>query len=115
MFNQTILACELVPNNTVAFVISVVTTLSIRVCEGYDRIVGFAIATAPPAAIGTLNILQSSDGTNFDHTDAFTVKVGFGDVPFDVKVLARYVKVQMDNGGAPAFTFRIHGLMKINE
>lgn len=114
---ETIQALRLVPGTTVTFgPIAVITTLTTRVAQGFDRISGTCLATAsvPPLAAGTLSIQQSMNGINWDHTDSFPVVQGGPDAPFDIVVIATYVRVTFvpDNPG-DTITIRLHGLLKI--
>lgn len=88
------------------------TVLVVRPGAGFTAARGIVIAPVPPnppGGPGTLEIQQSNDGVNWDHTDAFPFVAGGPDVPFDITVIARYVRVRIAVA-VPLFV-RFHGLL----
>jgi len=114
---DTIQALELISGGTVTFVVpgGPPFIFNVRVAQGFDRIRGICISpiSVPPFVPGILMIQQSMDGVFWDHTDSFPVVSGGPDVPFDIAVLARYVRVQFVAPVFTTMTIRIHGLLTI--
>jgi len=109
---------ELPVNNVVTFgpLLAGPNVMTIRAGAGFSKISGICIIvppTAPAASVVTLEIQQSNNGIFWDHTDSFPVADGGPDVPFDIAVIARYVRVRIVVPfGVTAFG-RLHGLLKV--
>lgn len=58
-----------------------------------------------------LNIQQSSDGTNWDHTDTYTVPAGTGK-NYNINPNSKYFRVVYTNGGDDQGAFRLQTIFK---
>jgi hypothetical protein len=67
---------------------------------------------------GVLNMQFSSDGTNWDHDDAYACTVTTGGVVqsfyFQGAPVAKYFRVKYDNGGTAQGVFRLQTIFKVN-
>jgi hypothetical protein len=67
---------------------------------------------------GILNMQFSSDGTNWDHDDAYPCTVTTGGVVqsfyFQGAPVAKYFRVKYDNGGTAQGVFRLQTIFKVN-
>jgi hypothetical protein len=66
--------------------------------------ISVAVSTDVASAVDGLVISQSSDGTNWQWTDEYSVAAG-ANKPFLVNRVARYVKVDYTNGATPQASF----------
>lgn len=89
-------------------------TLGTRVGVGYGTVAGYVIATssAPGANAGTLHILQSVDGTNWDIDETFAVGPGTTPVSFSVEILARYLRITFEVPATEVYSIRFQAIMK---
>lgn len=69
-------------------------------------IVHINVHASHASATDGLSVQQSSDGTNWDHTDTFTVPAATGKA-FSFQPIARYLRVVYTNGGTLQTTFRL--------
>lgn len=69
----------------------------------YDTVTGTVYASHA----GTLNVEQSSDGTNWDKNDSTSVSATTG-TSFSVAIVAPYWRLRYVNGATPQTTFRLH-------
>lgn len=60
-----------------------------------------------------LSIQQSSDGTNWDHSDNYTIAAGAAK-NFSINPFARYMRVVYTNGGSAQTYFRLQTIIKGN-
>ena len=65
------------------------------------------------SATDGLSIQQSSDGTNWDHTDDYTVPSGTGK-NYSINPHSRYVRVVYTNGSGAQSSFRLQTIIKGN-
>ncbi|RLC81743.1 MAG: hypothetical protein DRI61_03440 [Chloroflexi bacterium] len=65
------------------------------------------------SATDGLVIEQSSDGTNWDHDDVYTVPAG-GAKNYSINPYAQYMRVKYTNGGVNQTAFRLQTLLKAN-
>ncbi len=63
------------------------------------------------SATDGLVIEQSSDGTNWDHNDIYTIDAAIGK-NFSINPHARYFRVKYTNGGSNQGTFRLQSILK---
>jgi hypothetical protein len=80
--------------------------------EGYGVIYVNVTANVASATDG-LSIQQSSDGTNWDHTDDFTISAG-ATKNFSINAHSKYYRVVYTNGGSVQASFRLQTILKIN-
>jgi hypothetical protein len=66
------------------------------------------------SATDGLSIQQSADGTNWDHTDVFTVPADTGKV-YTIAPHAQYLKVVYTNGGSAQTSFRLQTILRAGE
>lgn len=109
---------ELPINNVVFFgpLLAGPNVMAIRAGAGFSKVSGICILvppTAPPGSMVTLEIQQSNNGIFWDHTDSFPVTNGGPDVPFDIAVIARYIRVRIIVPFGVAAFGRLHGLLKV--
>lgn len=63
------------------------------------------------SATDGLAIEQSSDGTNWDHCDEFTIPAGSGK-NFSINLYAHYFRIKYTNGASPQTAFRLQTVFK---
>ncbi|RLG44739.1 MAG: hypothetical protein DRN81_03815 [Thermoproteota archaeon] len=71
------------------------------------------VSTDVASATDGLSIQQSSDGTNWDHSDKYTVPAG-GNKNYSINPFAKYVRVVYTNGGTIQGHFRLQTVLKGN-
>lgn len=69
-----------------------------------------SISTNVISAVNGLSIQQSSDGTNFDHVDTFTVPAGGG--KYSVSLFAQFLRVVYTNGSSNQAHLRLETILK---
>ena len=79
--------------------------------NGYGIIYVSVYANVASASNG-LAIQQSIDGTNWDHSDEFTVPANKGK-NFSINPHAKYYRVVYTNGGTSQATFRLQTILKV--
>lgn len=72
-----------------------------------------AVFSDAASAADGLSIQQSTNGTNWDQTDAYTIPAGTGKA-FDVPVYARYFRVVYTNGATIQAAFRLQSVYHIS-
>lgn len=65
------------------------------------------------SATDGLSIQQSSDGTNWDHSDVFTIQAATGK-NFSINPHSKYLRVAYTNGGTEQTEFRLQTILKGN-
>jgi len=82
--------------------------------SGYATI-NVSVFTDQASATNGLSMQQSSDGTNWDVTDTYTVaaQAAGGGKTYAVQVSAKYFRVVYTNGATPQTAFRLQTLLKI--
>jgi len=82
------------------------TTLTTRVCTGFEKISGAATITAGGPMV--LHVQQSQDGVTFDIENRYTLDIAAAcvTVPFEQQVLATYVRM---TASGTAGTLRLSG------
>lgn len=78
-------------------------TSPLRQSGTYDTITGTVYASSA----GTLNVEQSSDGTNWDKNDSTAVSATTG-TSFNVTIVAPYWRLRYVNSATPQTVFRLH-------
>lgn len=80
--------------------------------------VSVTIFTDQASATNGLAIQQSSDGTNWDNSDTYTIPASTGKT-FGVQIAARFMRVVYTNGATIQTTFRmqtiLHGFMPVTQ
>lgn len=89
--------------------------LATRVSQGFSELTGLVkvVTSAPGGAVGTLEVRQGPDGTNWDHVDSFAATDGGPGVGLAVKVLSKFVQIAFVVPGATTMDIRFHGLLKV--
>jgi len=81
-------------------------------CEILDYGIVFVnVYSDVASATDGLAIQQSSDGTNWDHDDVFTIPAGTGK-NFSINPHSKYVRVVYTNGGVGQGVFRLQTILK---
>jgi hypothetical protein len=113
---DSIEALHLTRDNQTEFTLNsgVTTRIITRVGQGFSEVTGIfrVISTVPAASVITLNVLQSIDGANYDQVDTWPIAEG-AMVSFAVKIVARYVRVELVTPAGVTATVRFGGLLKI--
>ena len=76
-----------------------------------DAILFINVYTDVASATDGLMIEQSSDGTNWDHDDVFTVPAG-GGKNYSINPFARYYRIVYTNGAVGQSSFRLQAIQK---
>lgn len=76
-------------------------------------IVFVTVSTDQASAINGLSIQQSSDGTNWDHTDNYTIAAGMGK-NYSINPHSKWFRVVYTNGGVIQGHFRLQSICKGN-
>ena len=113
-FEATVLEGEVDGNNSTTTPLAGSATFTGTSTEVLNYGVIFVNVYADVAS-GTdgLEIEQSSDGTNWDHSDCYTVPAATGK-NYSINPCARYVRVKYTNGGSAQATFRLQTIIKGN-
>jgi hypothetical protein len=109
MIAQTLKSLDLTKNAQVGFagLGAGDNEIVVRVGQGFTEVAGVAYMTAGGA---NFKVYQG-DGTNWDHEDSFALVLNT-ELPFAIKILARYVRIVVEVTADPV-DIRIHGLLKI--
>lgn len=100
-------------SSTAALGISGVFTGTSDEITNYSSVTVYVFADVASATDG-LSIQQSSNGTNWDVTDVYTIPASTGKT-FGVQCTARYLRVVYTNGGTGQAIFRLQTILHINE
>jgi hypothetical protein len=111
------------PVETPAFVSTANSTSTLLAADGIftgtsEAINGYGIIyinaySDVASATDGLEVQQSSDGTNWDHCDEFTIPAAQGK-NFSINPYARYFRIRYINGPAPQAIFRLQTIFKVN-
>jgi len=95
------------PYTTTALAASGSYTSSSIITNGHSRITGSVFADQA----GTLNVQQSSDGTNWDVVSSFSVLASAG-TGFSVELVCPYVRLNYVNGATAQTVFRLYSFFR---
>ena len=89
--------------------INVFTGDSINIVD--ESMIVVSLKDSHSSAIDGLSIQQSTDGTNWDHTDEFTIPADKGKT-FSFQPAAKFLRVVYTNGGTLQTFFRLQTILK---
>lgn len=91
--------------------------LGARVGLGYAEIAGIAVVTAAAPAIvaGSLTVEQSVDGSAWDQVDTFAMTLASGVLPFAVKIVGKYIRVQFTVAVGEVYDVRFGAHLNSNQ